>query len=381
MVPLWNFTNTLAVLPATAKPGDTVSYVTTVTNVGPNASAGIATFSMSVPFALRFAGLVPPTGWNCNTPAVGTTGTVICTRTGLSPGTAHVFIVQVTIPAGTSRGTVTATGVVQNTLVDINASDDTASAVLSVADPAPGDTDGDTLPDGWETRFGLDPGSATGGNGTNDDPDGDGRTNIQELNDNTHPRGFFTRFFAEGAASPFFTTRFALLNVGTAQANVQLRYLRGTGVPLVRPLTIGVNTRATVLPTDTTGMADAEFATVIESDQSLIADRTMTWDGTGYGSHAESSVAAPATSWFLAEGATHSGFQLFYLLQNANSTPATVQVEYLLPSGAPIIKSYPVPANSRANIWVNTEDPDSPVPMSRPRSPATCRSSSSARCT
>ena len=61
------------------------------------------------------------------------------------------------------------------------------------------DSDGDTLPNAWETAYGLDPFGDRPGNGAGDDPDGDGRTNAQELADGTHPRGFFTRLFAEGA--------------------------------------------------------------------------------------------------------------------------------------------------------------------------------------
>ena len=70
------------------------------------------------------------------------------------------------------------------------------------------------------------------------------------------------------------------------------------------------------------GMEKAEFSTVVESDVPVVVDRTMTWDATGYGSHAETAIAAPATTWYLAEGATHSGFDLFYLLQNPNATAA-----------------------------------------------------------
>ena len=47
----------------------------------------------------------------------------------------------------------------------------------------------------------------------------------------------------------------------------------------------------------------------------------MGWDRSGgvYGSHAETSIAAPQTIWYLAEGATIGGFELFYLLQNATA--------------------------------------------------------------
>ena len=83
----------------------------------------------------------------------------------------------------------------------------------------------------------------------------------------------------------------------------------------------------------------------------------MHWDASGYGSHAETSIAEPRTSWYLAEGATTGSFQLFYLLQNPNDSAADVQVTYLLPAPAqPFTKTYSVPARTRQNIWVNVED-------------------------
>ena len=39
-----------------------------------------------------------------------------------------------------------------------------------------------------------------------------GKSNLQELQANTHPRGTFIRYFAEGANSQFFETRIALAN-------------------------------------------------------------------------------------------------------------------------------------------------------------------------
>jgi hypothetical protein len=217
------------------------------------------------------------------------------------------------------------------------------------------DNDADGLPDDWETSFGLDPLAATGNDGPAGDLDGDGVSNLNEWRTNGHPRGFHRRYFAEGATSTFFNTTLALLNTTTDASHVLLRFQLGDGEIVTKVVTVPGHTRVTIDPKTLAGLTTAEFSVVVESDVMVVADRTMAWDQSGYGAHAETSLPAPALTWYLAEGATHSNFQLFYLLQNVSTAPATVQIQYLLPAGAPVTKTYVVPPNSRSNIWVNTE--------------------------
>jgi Tol biopolymer transport system component len=221
------------------------------------------------------------------------------------------------------------------------------------------DGDGDGLPDDWETRFGLNPSGAMGDDGGAGDPDGDGSTNLQEYQNGTHPRGFFKRYLAEGALNAFFDVRLALLNVGTGPARILLRFLQPGGITLPRFQQLPAGRRHTITRTDLAGLVSPDFSTVIESDQRVVVDRTMSWDGSGYGSHAESSVASPATTWYLAEGSTSGDFALFYLLQNPNPVATTATVRYLMPSGRPPIERTAVlPANSRTTIAVDAQGPE-----------------------
>ena len=154
-----------------------------------------------------------------------------------------------------------------------------------------------------------------------------------------------------------FQTRIALANPSVLPATALMRYLKGDGSLVTQPVVVPATGRATVDVEAVAGMATADFATTIESDLPVLVDRTMRWTATGhYGSHAERGVTAPATTWYLAEGATHSGFDLFYLLQNPGTSTATVEVTYLLPKGAPLVRGYSLGPSKRSNIWVNLED-------------------------
>jgi hypothetical protein len=217
-----------------------------------------------------------------------------------------------------------------------------------------GDADNDQLPDAWETQFGLSAATAAGADGASGDPDGDGRTNLQELQGGTHPRGTVTRLFAEGATGTFFDCAIALLNPGPTPALVLLRFLKDDATTVSQMVTIPAGARRTVLAEAVPGLESASFSTVIESDALVIADRTMTW-ADGVGSHAETALGAPSTTWYLAEGAT-GAFHLFYLLQNPNAESVTATVRYLLPGGAtPIERTHTLPPDSRTTIYVNEQ--------------------------
>ncbi|BCS34825.1 hypothetical protein TBR22_A40510 [Luteitalea sp. TBR-22] len=215
-----------------------------------------------------------------------------------------------------------------------------------------GDDDADGLPNAFEVAYGLDPRSKDDAAA---DDDRDGRTNLQEYVAGTHPRGTHSSYLPEGAVNGLFDVRLAFYNPDDATAQVQVRFQRGSGAEVVRNLALPGHRRATMNARDVPELIDAEFSSAITADRRVVVDRTMTWDASVYGSHAEHAITAPpGTTWYLAEGATTDAFGLFYLLQNPGDTAADVEIELLRPAPLPpIVKPVVVPARSRYTEWVN----------------------------
>ncbi len=137
---------------------------------------------------------------------------------------------------------------------------------------------------------------------------------------------------------------------------MQFRFLRPSGAPVTHEVTIPARARISVDPGAVSGVYGNSFSTIVESDVAVVVDRTVSWDASGYGSHAETALTSASTTWFLAEGATHNTFDLFYLIQNPGPTAATVTVRYLRPAPlAPLTRNYVVAGNSRFTIAVDNE--------------------------
>ena len=214
------------------------------------------------------------------------------------------------------------------------------------------DTDNDTMPDAWETFFGLDPNDPSDATG---DLDGDSLTNAQEFAAGRHPNGLHMRYFAEGSTG-YFDTSVGLLNLSeTETAHVAIALLNEVGGVVSHRLTLGPRARQTVSINAVLGVS-AAVAIVVESDVPVAADRWMTWGTSGIGASLDSGAPAPATTWYFAEGAT-GPFLLYYLFENPGMTPATVTIKYLIEARPPVTTTHTLPPQSRTTIAVNQDDP------------------------
>lgn len=179
----------------------------------------------------------------------------------------------------------------------------------------------------------------------------------------------YARYFAEGVRNETFETRFTA-STTSGPAIAALRYLDAFGASKVgslwvqgccgsAPFGIPASARRDI-GADEPGMEQpwGSFATVIESTVPIAVQRTTRWDRRAHGGHSDTGAASAALNWYFAEGATHSGFNLFYLLLNPGNTAAEVEATYLLPAPQrPLVKAYSVAAGQRFTIWADQEDP------------------------
>jgi len=85
--------------------GQAITYTITVTQQGPSDAANVVVTD-PLPSAVQFQSITAP-GWTCTTPAVGSSGTVSCTRTPLPAG-GYPITIQGTVLASTPAGTIIA---------------------------------------------------------------------------------------------------------------------------------------------------------------------------------------------------------------------------------------------------------------------------------
>ena len=113
---------------------------------------------------------------------------------------------------------------------------------------------------------------------------------------------------------------------------MRVRFLTDTGVTVAHDVIVPPSSHVSIDPATLPGLANETFSTIVEADATVAVDRTMTWDASGYGSHIETGLVAPSTTWYFAEGSTSGDFWLFYLLQNPEATAVTATVRFLRPA-------------------------------------------------
>ena len=166
-------------------------------------------------------------------------------------------------------------------------------------------------------------------------------------------------YLAEGYTGSGFSTYILIQNPNVDTAYITVTYMLDSGTNIVRLISVPGNSRYTIETHNTDQVGpDAAFATKLESSKSVFVERAMYWpNGSGSsGGHDTEGVKQANTTWYLAEGYTGAGFQTFILIQNPNSSNATITVTYMLEDGSTVERIISVLANSRYTIAVQNED-------------------------
>jgi hypothetical protein len=172
------------------------------------------------------------------------------------------------------------------------------------------------------------------------------------------PLPSFTRYFGEGIGGPFFDTIFSLSNFGSVAATATMTFHTDAGQTVTHAVTVPAGGRPVTVDVDTVpGLNGAAFGTTITADRLLVTSRTMRWDASGYGIHADNGVPAPRTRWLLAEGVT-GAFDTYVLVYNPSDAPAVVTMSFnRIAPNPPILRTYSVAPDRRLTVAVDGVDP------------------------
>jgi LEA14-like dessication related protein len=158
-------------------------------------------------------------------------------------------------------------------------------------------------------------------------------------------------YLAEGTTAYGFTTYVLIQNPNSSPASVTLTYMTPSGAKPQGAITLPANSRKTIKVNDVAGMGNTDFSTKVTGSKPIIAERSMYWGaGTALGEACHDSIGmdSPHTTFYLPDGQSSEGRETYTLVQNPNTSPVTVQISYLTPTGTgDVLKTETIPANSR----------------------------------
>jgi uncharacterized repeat protein (TIGR01451 family) len=118
--------------PATVIAGTTLTYTFNAVNNGPDPATTVV-ISDPLPTGTQFTSLTAPAGWTCTTPAVGTNGTITCSKASMALAETAAFTAVVRICPEVTCGTVlTNTATITSATIDPVTANGTASAATLV---------------------------------------------------------------------------------------------------------------------------------------------------------------------------------------------------------------------------------------------------------
>jgi hypothetical protein len=168
-------------------------------------------------------------------------------------------------------------------------------------------------------------------------------------------------YFAEGTTQAGFDQWFCVANPNTTTAHVEFTFYQEDGTTSIQDYDIAATSRFTLSANSAVGEG-LYFATRIDSDISIVAERPMYFDyKNGWtGGTAVLGARELSQTWYFAEGYTaRDQFDTYLCMLNPWPDAASVTVGFIFnnnPTGVKYIeKQYSIPKNSRFTISENVE--------------------------
>jgi hypothetical protein len=102
--------------------------------------------------------------------------------------------------------------------------------------------------------------------------------------------------------------------------------------------------------------ANQDISMKVTADRDIVAERPMYFNYHGWcpGGTVEQGIKQPGRTWYLAEGATHPGFEEWISIQNPQGRDSKVTITYMFPGGATQTQVVNVKGHSRYTVDVNS---------------------------
>ncbi len=159
-------------------------------------------------------------------------------------------------------------------------------------------------------------------------------------------------YFSAGNTAAGFTERLVLANPTADTALTQLRYLTTDGRSIVQSVRVPSLSRIEV--NVNRSVQQGSHATVITANMPIVAEQqdffTTNIAGTVMGSTTAMGSSAAHMHWYVSQGNTSVGCQDFLALANPNASTATIHIVYLRATGAPLSRTYTLPAYMRGTL-------------------------------
>ena len=142
-----------------------------------------------------------------------------------------------------------------------------------------------------------------------------------------------------------------IANPQNAAAPVRIIFTKEAGGVITQDRTLLPMSQTRIKLDEIQGLEATSVSTMVISTSGvpLVVERTMRWDATGYGAHAEKASPGAATEWYFAEG-SQGFFSTFLLLANPQPPPNTAHVTWLREGAAPLQRDYPIGPSSRYTV-------------------------------